>query len=1009
MFLNDNSLFKGIVILLIISIWGSSDVFGQTEDDAFDLRFITNVDCSEERLTATVQIRAKSDSFKIGTSSVLFEYESSILEFSSYESLNFHPGNACVPGVSINAWDAHDFNSAFPGIFNLTLSLKIEEVSCPVIFSEWIDIGQIEFAIKDKKGNPHLRFDLLNSNFNRNIPNDGSQAPQKGTLFPSELLLDTICVCQEAILKPDTIKAICNKDILSINVLENDIVANPSISIKSLPQNGQASISPNGMLTYQSNNPFCGTDELIYRVCNEGDETCCQEAKVLIIPKENQAPVFTNFPDDLTLNCDQEVPLDIETALDECGPVTVNFAESIEEADCGDKTIIRIWTAIDECGKSTSRTQKVFIKDRIAPQINCASEISISCSDVTGSTVAQQIGVPSVTDNCSSKDEIQITFTDADLATSDNPNLQSRFVRLWRAEDKCGNSATCSQIINVIDDKVPRIDCPEDITLECGVDIQPVSIESQAVASDDCGNVSLSYEDNRVVLDNCNFDTYLIERIWTATDEAANQSTCIQKITITGTPCPEKDTPCNDNDLSTINDVEDGNCNCKGTAVPLPEKEITLRFQPGLDCSNNSYCVRLQAKSQAEDFFLGSSTIEMSYNVAALEFSTYTSLQFDETRKCLGGNLSPWNPHELAVNANEGSLSLQLLLKENGASCPELTTEFWQDIGLICFDIMDNDASPDLRFGKDSSQFKCSAIIPGVNIEKGVFHDIIRSDALNCTTDSQETGTTINVAIKAILQGPYQPRKGLMADSLRKKGYIPLKEPYTGLPAFNHVGAGGGEEVSPSILDRTGPDAIIDWVFLELRSALDSTVVIETRAALIQSDGDIVDLDGQSNVRFPVEPANYYLVLRHRNHLGIMTKTALPFKEKATAVIDFSDPNTATFGEYAQLLLNGRTVLWGGNADPDKYLVLRGGGLGLPDGVRIFFDVFLAYGQANPGKPLSYNNVLHGYYGSDVNLDGRVKYQGPKNDIDANLFFNIIFHPKNTTYKLNFFITEQVP
>ena len=46
-----------------------------------------------------------------------------------------------------------------------------------------------------------------------------------------------------------------------------------------------------------------------------------------------------------------------------------------------------------------------------------------------------------------------------------------------------------------------------------------------------------------------------------------------------------------------------------------------------------------------------------------------------------------------------------------------------------------------------------------------------------------------------------------------------IEEPYTAMPSFDHVGAGGGEECLSELFDITGEKAIVDWVFVELKQA----------------------------------------------------------------------------------------------------------------------------------------------------------------------------------------------
>ena len=102
------------------------------------------------------------------------------------------------------------------------------------------------------------------------------------------------------------------------------------------------------------------------------------------------------------------------------------------------------------------------------------------------------------------------------------------------------------------------------------------------------------------------------------------------------------------------------------------------------------------------------------------------------------------------------------------------------------------------------------------------------------------------------------------------QGEIPLSEPYSGI--YTHYGSGGGEVIDTSVLLTSGSTAIVDWVFIELRDKSDSTSIIATQSVLIRRDGFIVDVDGSSSVSFEgVLPDTYYVVVRHRNHFGVMT------------------------------------------------------------------------------------------------------------------------------------------
>ncbi|MBI1223720.1 MAG: hypothetical protein GC192_00670 [Bacteroidetes bacterium] len=271
------------------------------------------------------------------------------------------------------------------------------------------------------------------------------------------------------------------------------------------------------------------------------------------------------------------------------------------------------------------------------------------------------------------------------------------------------------------------------------------------------------------------------------------------------------------------------------------------------------------------------------------------------------------------------------------------------------------------------------------------------------------------VKMKAFLQGSLVTATGLMKDELRTtldadgKPLLPLTEPYTdlampnGTKPFVHLGS-GGETIQPSILAVTGPDAIVDWVFLELRSKLNPASRVLTRAALIQRDGDVVDLDGVSPVLFKAKTEDYYVVIRHRNHLGAMTLNPIPVtRNKAEAqLIDFTSPNTQTYGTNAQKIMGSYRALWAGNANMDGRVVYQGSG---SDRDHIFFDVFLDPDNTNS----SFNFIGHGYKTSDTDMNGKYIFQGSGNDVDNMIFFNVLQHPGNTSFAINFIIYQQLP
>jgi hypothetical protein len=288
---------------------------------------------------------------------------------------------------------------------------------------------------------------------------------------------------------------------------------------------------------------------------------------------------------------------------------------------------------------------------------------------------------------------------------------------------------------------------------------------------------------------------------------------------------------------------------------------------------------------------------------------------------------------------------------------------------------------PDLDgdgFGADDAVVLSCTSVPGLITTGGDCND---SDAAvnplgteTCNGLDDDCDGTVDedcvlVAVKAFLEGPYDPATGLMNDGLRALGLVPTTEPYSGL-GYVHVG-GGGETTTPVVLATTGSDAVVDWVVLEVRDMLDPSVVLASRSALLQRDGDVVDTDGISPVSFSTSAGDRYVALRHRNHLGVMT--AVPFVlSNSLLQLDLSSSLEETFGIASRRSITGAfptQALWMGDVNGDDAIRYTGS---FNDRDPVLFVI----GGSVP------TNTVGGYHSEDVNLDGTVKYTGENNDRD---------------------------
>ena len=143
--------------------------------------------------------------------------------------------------------------------------------------------------------------------------------------------------------------------------------------------------------------------------------------------------------------------------------------------------------------------------------------------------------------------------------------------------------------------------------------------------------------------------------------------------------------------------------------------------------------------------------------------------------------------------------------------------------------------------------------------------------------------------VKVFMEGPYSD--GIMDASLNDLEFIPLNQPFKISP-WSYMGL---ESVT------VVPENIVDWILVELRSAVSSASIVMKRAVFITKDGSLVDLDGVSKIKTAgVQEGNYYVVLRHRNHLAIMSSSKVDVSGNPS-LYDFTTNSNKAYGNAAQI------------------------------------------------------------------------------------------------------------
>ncbi|NQY05279.1 MAG: hypothetical protein HRT68_03485 [Flavobacteriaceae bacterium] len=263
-----------------------------------------------------------------------------------------------------------------------------------------------------------------------------------------------------------------------------------------------------------------------------------------------------------------------------------------------------------------------------------------------------------------------------------------------------------------------------------------------------------------------------------------------------------------------------------------------------------------------------------------------------------------------------------------------------------------------------------------------------------------ETCINPKVFLQGAMLNPNPGEPNWMRDDLRLAGLIPTTSPY-----------GDGIICDPSVFTVTGKDAIVDWVFVELRDPANPTIVFDSSSALLQRDGDIVSSDGVNLMTMDLSISNVHVVIKHRNHLAVMSQVGA--YDNQCKAIDFRPTTTqaggtVTLGTNAQTTIGmpiGMRAMWAGNTNGNE-LVNYNGIDNDPTHTR---DTVLAH-PSNIFNSTFFS--FQAYSDDDVNMDGIVKWSDTANLVKD----NVNGHPENpcastdpSGCSLNYQIIEQLP
>lgn len=376
--------------------------------------------------------------------------------------------------------------------------------------------------------------------------------------------------------------------------------------------------------------------------------------------------------------------------------------------------------------------------------------------------------------------------------------------------------------------------------------------------------------------------------------------------------------------------------------------QAEIKFvNPIINGTNYQVSIAIKSSVANTNFQLGNVTLRILYDNAP--FSGLPTL--------LSGH--DFNGTIISNATNHNFTATKGLFNIGVAQSGIVVTDAYKVLGTLQFNITNNTALLDTL-----NKISLSLAYPMSSVVKIVGNVESNASIINTPTPYVNSGGGVKLTAKVFLNSVNS--SGLMDAFLPEltgltpaSANFPLSDPYSVAPYstyFQHVNNGAVQITNANILTQYDGNKrdIVDWMFLELRTgaSADVSTVVYTQAAFIESDGYIVDAkDGISPVDFTNAPdGNYFIGVRHRNHLGFITQNKVSLSKAYAKTFDFTNNSVPLYANNIPTITKGSfEVMIGGDANID--------------------------GQIDSADKAIWNsnNGLGGYsYDADFNIDGQV-------------------------------------
>ena len=243
---------------------------------------------------------------------------------------------------------------------------------------------------------------------------------------------------------------------------------------------------------------------------------------------DTSTPEFTSFPSDIVVDCAEDIPMDMPTAVDNCSEADITFSDSTSPGVGSVKYILeRTFEAMDAAGNLVTQIQTITVEDTTPPAFTSVPEdFTVECSaDI-------EFGDAEATDLCG-----DVMVSDTVIFVPGSAPGDYTLIRIFTAMDEVGLSVQDTTVITVVDTTPPDLlTSLTNRTLQCGEDTSPLDLD----VTDGCSDTTyVSIED--IEEEGACAGELSIFRTYTLTDDAGNTAQHEVTLTVVDTVAPTFD------------------------------------------------------------------------------------------------------------------------------------------------------------------------------------------------------------------------------------------------------------------------------------------------------------------------------------------------------------------------------------------------------------------------------------------------------------------------------------